>query len=94
MKFEDGIRLARSVKVELETYARKTGNDMVKPSCSSSPGTRHMQGNCSNSIKSEKFFRVAYKKRPFRWIPAEPAQKKMMIERLLKVEAPTSRLKS
>ena len=31
LKLEDGIRLHESVKVELETYARETGNSIVKP---------------------------------------------------------------
>ena len=31
IKLEDGIRLHESVKVELETYARQTGNKIVKP---------------------------------------------------------------
>lgn len=31
LKLEDGIRLHESVKVELETYARETGNRIVKP---------------------------------------------------------------
>src|ERR1035438_6728917 len=31
MKLEDGIRLHESVKVELETFARETGNVIVKP---------------------------------------------------------------
>jgi type III restriction enzyme len=31
IKLEDGIRLHESVKVELETYARQTGQEIVKP---------------------------------------------------------------
>ena len=31
LKLEDGVRLHESVKVELETYARETGNVIVKP---------------------------------------------------------------
>ncbi len=31
MKLEDGIRLHEATKVELETYARETGNEIVKP---------------------------------------------------------------
>src|SRR6266446_4245663 len=31
LKLEDGLRLHESVKVELETYARETGNPIVKP---------------------------------------------------------------
>jgi type III restriction enzyme len=31
MKLEDGVRLHESVKVQLETYARETGNAIVKP---------------------------------------------------------------
>ena len=31
IKLEDGIRLHESIKVELETYARQTGNKIVKP---------------------------------------------------------------
>ena len=31
LKLEDGVRLHESVKVELETYARETGNPIVKP---------------------------------------------------------------
>ena len=31
LKLEDGVRLHEAVKVELETYARETGNKIVKP---------------------------------------------------------------
>src|SRR5678815_4317910 len=31
LKLEDGVRLHESVKVQLETYARETGNQIVKP---------------------------------------------------------------
>lgn len=31
IKLEDGVRLHESIKVELETYARQTGNKIVKP---------------------------------------------------------------
>ena len=31
MKLEDGVRLHESVKVDLETYARETDNEIVKP---------------------------------------------------------------
>jgi len=31
LKLEDGIRLHEQTKVELETYARETGNEIVKP---------------------------------------------------------------
>ena len=31
LKLEDGVRLHESIKVELETYARETGNEIVKP---------------------------------------------------------------
>src|SRR5581483_12018679 len=31
LKLEDGVRLHESVKVELETYTRETGNPIVKP---------------------------------------------------------------
>jgi len=31
LKLEDGVRLHESVKVEVETYARETGNPIVKP---------------------------------------------------------------
>jgi type III restriction enzyme len=31
MKLQDGVRLHEQVKVELETYARETGNVIVKP---------------------------------------------------------------
>jgi type III restriction enzyme len=33
LKLEDGMRLHESVKVELETYARESGNPIVKPFC-------------------------------------------------------------
>jgi len=31
LKLEDGVHLHESIKVELETYARETGNKIVKP---------------------------------------------------------------
>ena len=45
MKLEDGVRLHESVKVELETYARETGNRSSNPSCWSLPAIRPMPGN-------------------------------------------------
>jgi len=45
LKLEDGVRLPRQTKVQLETYARENGEQIVKPLCWSLPVTRLTPAN-------------------------------------------------
>jgi type III restriction enzyme len=87
LKLEDGVRLHESVKVELETYARETGNVIVKPfllviAKETTHATRLMQ-----LIQSDAFFDGRYKDKVIQVDSSKSgAEEEEMIERLLKVE--------
>ncbi len=89
MKLEDGIRLHESVKVELETYARETGNSIVKPfllviARDTTHATQLLQ-----KIQSDDFFEGRYKEKAIQVDSSQTGQaEEEMIERLLKVEHP------
>jgi type III restriction enzyme len=91
MKLEDGIRLHESVKVELETYARETGNDIVKPFVLViARDTTHAK-QLTDLIKSDDFFKGAYKTKVIQVDSSKTgAEEDQMIEDLLKVESPES----
>lgn len=61
MKLEDGVRLHESVKVELETYARETGNAIVKPFVLVIARDTTHAGALLALIQSEGFFEGRYK---------------------------------
>lgn len=61
IKLEDGVRLHESVKVELETYARQTGNKIVKPfMLVIARDTTHAKA-LLELIQSEQFFEGRYR---------------------------------
>jgi type III restriction enzyme len=87
IKLEDGIRLHESVKVELETYARETGKQRVKPFLLViARDTTHAR-QLLDQIQSEDFFEGRYRDRAIQVDSSRTgAEEEEMIERLLKVE--------
>ncbi|MGD0234564.1 MAG: DEAD/DEAH box helicase family protein, partial [Syntrophorhabdales bacterium] len=60
LKLEDGVRLHESVKVELETYARETGNPIVKPFLLVIARDTTHAGQLIQLIQSDAFFEGRY----------------------------------
>lgn len=87
LKLEDGIRLHESVKVELETYARETGNAIVKPFLLVIARDTTHAGQLLALIKSDGFFEGRYKEKVIQVDSSQTGAKEdEMVERLLKVE--------
>jgi type III restriction enzyme len=87
MKLEDGIRLHENVKVELETYARETGNPIVKPFLLVIARDTTHAGQLMQLIKSDSFFEGRYKTKAIQVDSSKTgAEEDEMVERLLKVE--------
>lgn len=87
VKLEDGVRLHESVKVELETYARETGNAIVKPFLLVIARDTTHAGQLLQLIQDEKFFAGRYKGKVIQVDSSKTgAEEEAMIERLLKVE--------
>lgn len=87
LKLEDGVRLHESVKVELETYARETGNSIVKPFLLVIARDTTHAGQLIQLIKSDEFFTGNYKEKVIQVDSSRTgAEEEEMIERLLKVE--------
>jgi type III restriction enzyme len=90
LKLEDGIRLHESVKVELETYARETGNAIVKPFLLVIARDTTHAGQLLQLIQSDKFFAGGYKGKVIQVDSSRTGkEEEEMIERLLQVEATT-----
>jgi type III restriction enzyme len=87
MKLEDGVRLHEQVKVELETYARETDNDIVKPFVLViARDTTHAR-QLVELIQSDSFFEGRYKAKVIQVDSSKTgAEEDEMVERLLKVE--------
>ena len=60
MKMEDGIRLHESLKVELETYARENGKEIVKPFVLVIARDTTHAAELMRLIQSEAFFKARY----------------------------------
>jgi type III restriction enzyme len=87
LKLEDGVRLHESVKVELETYARETGNAIVKPFLLVIARDTTHAGQLTTLIKSDEFFEGRYKDKVIQVDSSKSgAEEEEMIARLLKVE--------
>lgn len=87
MKLEDGVRLHESVKVELETYARETGNKIVKPFLLMIARDTTHAGSLLALIQSDGFFGGRYKDKVIQVDSSRTgAEEEEMIARLLKVE--------
>ena len=87
MKLQDGVRLHEQVKVELETYARETGNAIVKPFVLViARDTTHAK-QLVDLIQSDAFFEGRYKTKVIQVDSSKSgAEEDEMVERLLKVE--------
>jgi type III restriction enzyme len=87
LKLEDGIRLHESVKVDLETYARETGNLIVKPFLLVIARDTTHASQLLQLIQSDAFFEGRYKDKVIQVDSSRTgAEEEQMIERLLRVE--------
>ncbi|MDQ5987890.1 MAG: hypothetical protein CSYNP_03638 [Syntrophus sp. SKADARSKE-3] len=88
LKLEDGIRLHESVKVELETYARETGNAIVKPFLLVIARDTTHAGQLLQMVQSDAFFEGRYREKVIQVDSSRTGrEEEEMIERLLQVEA-------
>ncbi len=87
MKLQDGVRLHEQVKVELETYARESGKEIVKPFVLViARDTTHAR-QLVELIQSDAFFEGRYKTKVIQVDSSKTgAEEDEMVERLLKVE--------
>jgi type III restriction enzyme len=87
LKLEDGIRLHESVRVELETYARESGNAIVKPFLLVIARDTTHAAQLKKLIESDAFFEGRYKAKVIQVDSSRTgAEEDEMVERLLKVE--------
>ncbi len=87
IKLEDGVRLHERVKVELETYARETGRQIVKPFLLVIARDTTHASQLLQLIQSDAFFEGRYKEKAIQVDSSKTgAEEEAMIERLLKVE--------
>ncbi len=87
LKLEDGLRLHESVKVELETYARESGNQIVKPFLLVIARDITHAGSLLKLIQSEEFFGGRYKDKVIQVDSSKTGtEEDEMVARLLKVE--------
>jgi type III restriction enzyme len=88
IKLEDGVRLHESVKVELETFARQTGQKIVKPFMLVIARDTTHAGQLLALIQSEKFFEGRYEAKVIQVDSSKTgAEEEEMIQRLLAVES-------
>ncbi len=89
IKLEDGVRLHEQTKVQLETYARQNGKDIVKPFVLViARDTTHAK-ILLEQIKSNDFFEGRYKEKVIQVDSSQTgAKEEEMISRLLQVEDP------
>ena len=87
LKLEDGVRLHESVKVELETYARESGNPIVKPFLLVIARDTTHAGQLLALIQSDGFFGGRYRDKAIQVDSSRSgAEEEEMITRLLRVE--------
>ena len=87
IKLEDGIRLHEDVKVRLETYARETEQNIVKPFVLIIARDTTHAGELLKLIQSDGFFEGRYKEKVIQVDSSKTgAEEEEMIGRLLKVE--------
>lgn len=88
IKLQDGIRLHESVKVELETYARQTSREIVKPFLLVIARDTTHAGQLLQRIKAEEFFGGRYRDKVIQVDSSKTgAEEEEMIQRLLAVES-------
>jgi type III restriction enzyme len=89
LKLEDGVRLHESIKVELETYARETGKEIVKPFILVIARDTTHAAQLVELIQSATFFNGRYETKVIQVDSSKTgAQEDEMVERLLRVEDP------
>jgi type III restriction enzyme len=89
IKLEDGVRLHENTKVELETYARQTGQQVVKPFMLIIARETTHAGQLMQLIQSPQFFEGRYKDKVIQVDSSKTgAEEDEMIQRLLAVESP------
>lgn len=89
IKLEDGVRLHENTKVELETYARQTGQRVVKPFILIIARETTHAGHLMQLIQSPQFFEGRYKNKVIQVDSSKTgAEEDEMIQRLLAVESP------
>lgn len=87
LKLEDGIRLHEQTKVELETYARETGNEIVKPFLLVIARDTTHAGQLIQLIQRDDFFEGRYRDKVIQVDSSRTgAEEDEMVARLLKVE--------
>ena len=87
MKLEDGVHVHESVKVELETYARETGQAIVKPFLLVVARDTTHAGQLLALIQSDEFFEGRYRDKVIQVDSSQTgAGEDKMIEALLTVE--------
>ena len=87
LKLEDGIRLHEKTKVQLETYARETQQEIVKPFLLVIARDITHAKKLLDLIESDEFFGGNYKGKAIQVDSSKTgAEEEEMIERLLKVE--------
>jgi len=87
IKLEDGVRSHEIVKVDLETYARETGNRIVKPFVLVIARDTTHAAQLLALIQSDKFFSGRYRDKVIQVDSSKTGKDEdEMIERLLKVE--------
>ena len=89
IKLEDGVRLHENTKVELETYARQTGQRVVKPFMLIIARETTHAGQLMQLIQSPQFFEGRYKDKVIQVDSSKTgAEEDEMVQRLLAVESP------
>jgi type III restriction enzyme len=89
IKLEDGVRLHENTKVELETYARQTGQPVVKPFMLIIARETTHAGQLMQLMQSSQFFEGRYKDKVIQVDSSKTgAEEDEMVQRLLAVESP------
>ncbi len=87
IKLEDGVRLHENVKVELETYARESGRQVVKPFVLVIARDTTHAAELQTLIASDAFFEGRYKDRVLQVDSSKSgAEEDAMVEKLLRIE--------
>lgn len=87
LKLSDGIRLHEQTKVQLETYARESGREIVKPFVLVIARDTTHAAQLKTLLESDEFFEGRYKEKVIQVDSSRTgAAEEEMIDRLLKVE--------
>ena len=87
IKLEDGVRLHENVKVELETYARESGRQVVKPFVLVIARDTAHATELQTLMSSDGFFEGRYKGRVLQVDSSRSgAEEDAMVEKLLRIE--------